>query len=94
MDLFGPDHSCLGCGKIHQGARVVALVDGTQVSSYSEAWRVECEARGILSIRGMEKRQKRLENIERKRGTAAADQLRDSMLIVWNDAQAKRLRAA
>lgn len=94
MDLFGPDHSCLGCGQVHQGARVVALVDGTQVSSYSEAWRVECEARGILSIRGMEKRQQNLANIERFRGKVAADQLRDSMLIIWNDAQARKLSAA
>lgn len=94
MDLFGPDLNCLACGKIHAGARVVALADGTQVSNYSEAWRIECEARSVLRIRTLEARQDRLRLIEKKRGKRAADQIKDAMLAVWNARMSDKLRAA
>jgi len=87
-DLFGHvpqavDHRCLGCGQEHAGARQVALVDGTLVSSYSEAWRVECEARSLMGRRSLAKRQEALANIERRRGRDTAEQLRDIMLAIW-----------
>lgn len=32
------------------GERIVTLVDGSQVSNYSEDWRHECEARAVLAM--------------------------------------------
>lgn len=95
-DLFASlpqavDHRCLGCGKVHAGAREVALVDGTVVSNYSEAWRIECEARAILNTPGLDRRQARLDRIERSRGKVTADQLRKAMLDIWNARQAERI---
>ena len=97
-DLFADqpqavDHDCLGCGRHHHGAREVTLASGAVVSSYSEAWRVECEARSILRLPTLEKRQQRLANIERFRGQPAADELRDAMLVVWNAGQAGKIAA-
>lgn len=98
-DLFASipqavDHRCLGCGKVHAGAREVTLADGTVVSNYSEAWRIECEARSILNMPTLAKRQARLDHIERTRGRVAADQLRKAMLDVWNARQAEKIAAA
>lgn len=95
-DLFAAlpqavDHRCLGCGKPHADAREVTLVDGTVVSSYSEAWRHECEARAILAIQPLARRQRTLDNIERHRGKKVADALRDTMLEIWNARTAARL---
>lgn len=97
-DLFGTapqpvDHRCLGCGQVHQGAREVTLIDGTTASSYSEAWRLECEARSVLGIALLAKRQRHLADIEKKRGKAAADQLRAKILEIWEAARAEKMRA-
>ena len=96
-DLFAAlpqatDHRCLACGQRHPDAREVTLVDGTTASSYSEAWRLECEARSVMALPTLAKRQARLDLIERKRGRAAADALRDAMLAIWNKRQAEKLR--
>lgn len=95
-DLFASvpkpiDHRCLGCGQVHPDAREVTLVDGRTVSSYSEEWREECEARSILNIPGLERRQARLDRIERTRGKASADQLRAVMLAIWNARTAEKI---
>ena len=87
------DHSCLGCGQCHHGAGEVTLVDGSTVSSYSESWRLECEARAILNLPTLAKRQERLSRIEKFRGQDAADGLREVMAAVWNARQAERMRA-
>lgn len=94
MDLFGPDHSCLACGQVHSGARIVALADGTQVSSYSEEWRRECEARSVLRLPSLFDRKQRLRALEKTRGKPAVDQLRESMTAVWKAAQAESKQAA
>lgn len=98
LDLFAapaqPDNdNCLGCGDHHQGERMVALVDGSQVSNYSEAWRIECEARSILGLRTLAKRQEQLARIEGFRGMTAANDLRDAMSAVWNARQAEKMKA-
>lgn len=86
-------HRCLGCGQHHPDAREVTLVDGTTASSYSEAWRLECEARSVLAIPTLAKRQEHLARIEKARGQRAADQLRDTMLVVWNAGRRKNCAA-
>lgn len=94
MDLFGPDMNCLACGQAHAGARIVALADGTPVSSYSEEWRRECEARSILRLPSLFDRKQRLKALEKTRGKPAVDQLRESMMAVWKAAQADEKQAA
>lgn len=51
----------------------VQLADGTTVSSHSEAWRAECEARHVMNLG--RRRQEYLQGIAAKRGQDAAQQL-------------------
>jgi hypothetical protein len=97
-DLFAAlpqavDHRCLGCGKVHPDAGEVTLADGRVVSTYSEEWRLECQARAVLNIKPLAKRQSHLDRMERNHGKKATDQLRDVMLQVWNARMAEKLRA-
>lgn len=97
-DLFADqpqavNDNCLGCGHHHRGEKQVALVDGSIVSNYSESWRRECEARSVLKLPTLEKRQEYLSRIEKFRGRTAADELRDTMLSVWNARQAEKMNA-
>lgn len=57
----------------------VTLRDGRIVSSSSEAWRLECEARTILKRRD---RKEYLEKVRQKRGVDAAVKLRNEMLAI------------
>ena len=59
----------------------VTLRDGRVVSSSSEAWRLECEARAILKRRD---RKEYLEKVREKRGVDAAVELRNEMLAIKN----------
>ena len=58
---------------------LVTLRDGQVVSSSSEAWRLECEARTILKRRD---RKEYLEKVRQKRGVDAAVELRNEMLAI------------
>lgn len=58
---------------------LVTLRDGRVVSSSSEAWRLECEARTILKRRD---RKEYLEKVRQKRGVDAAVELRNEMLAI------------
>ena len=60
------------------GERMVQLVDGTEVSNYSEAWRAECEARTVLAM-PREQRLAHYEGCAKRRGHEAALQLRDAV---------------
>lgn len=62
---------------------VVTLRDGRQVSSGSEAWRFECEARTICRVATVAQRRARLDAIEKVRGTAARDVLADEVRAIW-----------
>jgi hypothetical protein len=57
----------------------VTLIDGTQVRSDSEAWRHECEARRTLTLPA-DYRHIYLAEVARRRGDAAADALRETMI--------------
>ena len=58
---------------------LVTLRDGRIVSSNSEAWRLECEARTILKRKD---RKEYLEKVRQKRGVDAAVELRNEMLAI------------
>ena len=60
---------------------LVTLRNGRVVSSSSEAWRLECEARTILKRRD---RKEYLEKVRQKRGVDAAVELRNEMLAIKN----------
>jgi len=76
---------------------VVTLRDGRKVSSWSEAWRHETEARSICHMPTMAERRLYLDRIERRRGTAARKVLEAEVRAIW-DAERRpeieRLRAA
>jgi len=57
----------------------VTLRDGRVVSSSSEVWRLECEARTILKRWD---RKEYLEKVREKRGVDAAVELRNEMLAI------------
>ncbi|MBF9235545.1 DUF7696 family protein [Microvirga alba] len=88
------DHRCLACGQVHPDAREVTLIDGTVVSSYSEAWRMECEARAVLAIPSVQKRREYLfgsidrfgkpsGGVEQRRGRESALQLAEVVKRLW-----------
>lgn len=62
---------------------VVTLIDGTQVDSWSEAWRAECEARHVLAMPNVIARREYLAAIRKKRGDVAGQQLEDLVRAVW-----------
>jgi hypothetical protein len=57
----------------------IRLRDGSVVSSDSEAWRHECEARAVAKLSTAEERNAWLAAIAVKRGQAAADRLRETV---------------
>ena len=61
----------------------VTLLDGRQVDSASEDWRHECEARAIAARPTLAERRMYLDEVARRRGTAAADRLRETMKQLW-----------
>lgn len=61
----------------------VTLQDGRQVDSASEEWRHECEARSILKLRTIDARREHLDAIEKRRGKAEADRLRETVRALW-----------
>lgn len=61
----------------------VTLLDGRQVDSASEEWRHECEARMVAARPSLAQRREYLAEVERRRGAAAAEQLRQTMKQLW-----------
>jgi hypothetical protein len=51
--------------------------------SYSDEWRLECEAREVLSWK-LEKRRKFLIMVEKERGKAGREKLEGEILRLWN----------
>jgi hypothetical protein len=86
--------ACRACGKVHQGARLITLPDGTQVGSYSEAYRAYCEAKWVLEHLPVtvNRRRKSTPQISRrdyimavrdKRGEAAGYELAKQVRELW-----------
>jgi hypothetical protein len=57
---------------------MVKLHDGTEVSSWSREWMLECEARHLLGM-PLGKRREALEAREKQRGVKAVDALKKVM---------------
>jgi hypothetical protein len=74
---------CSACGQIHLGAHLVTLHDGRQVGSYSEEWRLECEAKAVVRLPTLDRRRKYLDAVKEKRGTKAWNELQDRILSLW-----------
>lgn len=64
-------------------APMVTLVTGEQVPSDSKAWKDECEARHILNLPTKAARLELLDQIEKRRGADAANELRQRVLLLW-----------
>lgn len=80
--------ACPACGEVHQGAKMVALEYGGQVSNYSEEWRKHCEARWVLKKKKTKNtRQGYLSVVIEKRGEQAARELREEMFKIWKHRQ-------
>ena len=60
----------------------VTLVGGRVVSSWSEEWRSECEARFVLTMPYLADRRNYLADIQKKRGWKAYDALKATMMAV------------
>ncbi len=65
----------------------VKLHDGRTVGSWSEEWRLECEAKYLMAM-PLEKRRAQLAIREEKRGREAVNRLRDVMLSMHRVAKA------
>lgn len=65
----------------------VVLLNGAEAANDSEEWRHECEARAITALPTLAERQAWLDDIERKRGKPAADRLRATMRLLWQQRQ-------
>lgn len=98
------NHTCLACGKVHADASEVVLRDGRTVSSYSEEWRMECEARAVLRMPSTYERRRYLfgapddrgnmvGGIAKKRGKDAADKLAAVVKQLWDARQSASLAA-
>lgn len=81
--------TCLGCEMLMTSA--VTLNDGTAVCPKCPAYRLECEAREVIAKPTLEARRAYLDGVEKKRGPAAAEELKAAMSIEWakrkNDAR-------
>jgi len=62
----------------------VTLIDGSSVPSDSEAWRAECEARGVCRIPTRNGRRAWLLRVEQRRGVESANRLRRDVLTLWD----------
>lgn len=71
---------------------IVTLVTGEAVDSASEEWRHECEARMVADRPTLLERRAYLEEVERRRGKAEADRLRETMGAIWKARKAARER--
>lgn len=71
----------------------VTLIDGTEVDSASESWRLECAVRyqHVLNLRRLTLQQRRdyIDTVERKHGAEAARRLREAYTKDWQCRQAE-----
>ncbi|MFM2056069.1 MAG: hypothetical protein RLY71_454 [Pseudomonadota bacterium] len=62
-------------------SRTVTLIDGTEVSDDSNAWRLECEARRVARLSTTAQRHEYIDVVSHIRGAAVAAELRDLATI-------------
>lgn len=85
---------------MNPGERTLTLIDGREVSNYSEEWRFECEARMICKLDGYTHTDPRtgrrspisaksvrniyMQKVKEKRGEEYERRLRDLVFRIWN----------
>lgn len=75
--------------------RLVTLIDGRQVSSSSEEWRHECEARHVARLPSRAERAKYIDTVHARRGADASLALRQlAQKIFYADLAAKQAAEA
>jgi hypothetical protein len=80
--------SCFACGQLHPASRLVRLPDGRAVGSYSDEFRVYCEAKWVFrKFRSKRTRQLYLKEVARMRGEAGYAKLYAAMLDIWKRKQ-------
>lgn len=80
--------SCFACGQLHPASRLVHLPDGRAVGSYSDEFRVYCEAKWVFrKFRSKRTRQLYLQEVARVRGEAGYAKLYAAMLDIWKRKQ-------
>ena len=80
--------SCFACGQLHPASRLVRLPDGREVGSYSNEYRVYCEAKWVFrKFRSKRTRQLYLSQVADVRGEAGYAELYAAMLDIWKRKQ-------
>jgi len=90
--------ACMGCGKVHPGAKLITLPDGRTVGNYSEAYRAYTEAKWVLEHLPVtvNRRRKKTPQISRrdyimaikdKRGEDACFELAKNVRELWKAAK-------
>ena len=94
MQIPNDQLTCRACGKVHHGARLITLPDGTTVGSYSEAYRAYCEAKWVLDTLPVTVNRRRkatpqisrrdyIEAVKARRGDAAGNELARNVRELW-----------
>lgn len=65
----------------------VELIDGRMVLRDAEAWRAECLARWVLTLKPLSHRQAWLFEYEKQHGPAEANKLKNGMSAIWEKRQ-------
>lgn len=79
---------CFACRKVHPTSRLVHLPNGRAVGSYSDEFRVYCEAKWVFrKFRSKRTRQLYLKEVARVRGEAGYAKLYAAMLDIWKRKQ-------
>lgn len=68
----------------------VTLHTGEIVDSYSEEWRLECEARSVLAMPTIERRRAYLDGIRKFRGEDGHKYLADRVLAIWKTSKERK----
>ena len=81
---------CFACGQLHPASRLVHLPDGRAVGSYSNEYRVYCEAKWVFrKFRSKRTRQLYLSQVANVRGEAGYAKLYAAMLDIWKRKQSE-----
>lgn len=64
-------------------------MDDTHIDTWSEAWRLECEARHVCNLKDKKARVAYLGRVRSKRGDQAADILEGAVYRAWKLSQQK-----
>lgn len=79
---------CFACRKVHPTSRLVHLPNGRAVGSYSDEYRLYCEAQWVFrKFRTKRTRQLYLQEVANVRGEAGYDKLYAAMLDIWKRKQ-------